>query len=185
MSFKAISRTITGWVGKFSDLDDDVRQMFYVARTARLNAQAPYSNYYVGVAVQGQSHRIYSGCNVERASWTQTTHAEQNAIDSMVASEGPVKLIKLVLVAAPKDVSINFCLDESREREIWKVKFPEISVPCGHCLQCIWENCYGDGSVKLYSLMPTGEVSMVTVDNAFPLRFGPADLDVDYGKIPT
>jgi len=162
-----------------------VCQMFYTARTVRLNAQAPFSNYYVGVAVQSQSQRIYAGCNVERASWTQTTHAEQNAIDSMVASEGSVKLTKLVLVAAPKDVAISFCPTVTKRREIWKVKFSEIPVPCGHCLQCIWENCHGDGSVKLYSLMPTGEVSMATIDSAFPLRFGPMDLRIDYRKIPT
>src|SRR5438093_333612 len=120
---KAISRTITGWIGNFSDLDDDVRQMFYMARTVRLNAQAPYSKYFVGVTLQSESGAFYSGCNVERGSWTQTTHAEQNALDSMVAREGSVKVAKLALIGAPADKEIIFPPVIAKSREIWEFKF--------------------------------------------------------------
>lgn len=181
---KAISHTITGWFGGFNDLPDDVRQMFYVAREVRTKAQAPYSNYYVGVALQSEQGNTYAGCNVERASWTQTTHAEQNALDSMVAREGTAKLTKLALIGAPASVQVVLPPIIANPREVWQVKFAEIPVPCGHCLQCIWENCHGDGKVELYSLMPTGEFAMVHMDTAFPLKFGPVDLGVDYSKQP-
>lgn len=179
---KAIGHTITGWVGNFQGLDGVVKEMFYLAAQVRKNAQAPYSNYRVGVSVQSLSGNIYAGCNVERASWTQTTHAEQNALDSMVAREGTVKLTRLALIGAPASSEVILPPVVANPREIWQVKFREIPVPCGHCLQCIWENCHGDGKVQLYSLMPTGEVAMVHMDTAFPLKFGPVDLGVHYEK---
>lgn len=178
---KAISRTITGFVGGFNDLPDDVRQMFYLARTVRTRAQAPYSHYHVGVAVESNSGKLFAGCNVERASWTQTTHAEQNAIDSMIAEEGSgAKIKKLALIGAPEGVFVALPPNIAKPRENWEVGFDEFPVPCGHCLQIIWENCHGDKKVELYSLMPTGEFCMVPIDSAFPLKFGPVDLGVEY-----
>ena len=184
MNMKAITKTITGWVGDFKDLDGVVKEMFYVARNVRKNAQAELSHYLVGVTVQGaKTGNIYQGCNVERASYTQTTHAEQSAIDSMIAAEGKgTKLTRLVLLAGPEKMDIVIPPVVVKKREIWEVKFAEIPVPCGHCLQIIWENCLEDGGVQLYGLTPNGEVTMITIDSAFPLKFGPADLGVHYGK---
>lgn len=184
MNLRALSRTITAWVGEFGDLDGMVKEMFYLTNHVRLNAQADYSHYWVGVTVQSaKTGKIYQGCNVERASWTQTTHAEQNAIDSMVAAEGRgTKLSRLVLLAGPENVEIRMPPVISQKRENWQVRFKEIPAPCGHCLQIIWENCGEDGDVEMYSLLPTGQVTMVTIDNAFPLKFGPKDLGVDYTK---
>src|SRR3989338_4240056 len=179
---KAISRMIIGWIGDFKDLDGVVKEMFYLAREVRKNAQAPYSHYLVGVAGQSaKTDKIYRGCNVERGSWTQTTHAEQAMLDSMVAAEGRgAPLARLVLLAGPESADMVLTPVVMKKREIWQVKFSEIPAPCGHCLQCIWENCLEDGSVEMYGLLPTGEVTMVTIDKAFPLKFGPADLGVKY-----
>lgn len=180
---RAISRTINGWVGDFDDLDGMVKEMFHVAREVRKNAQAPYSHYLVGVAGQSaKTGNIYRGCNVERGSWTQTSHAEQAMLDSMVAAEGKgAPLSKLVLLAGPDNTDITLP-PVVKFREIWQIKFSEIPSPCGHCLQCIWENCLEDGNVEMYGLLPTGQVTMVTIDSAFPLKFGPADLGVKYSK---
>lgn len=176
-----LSKTITAWVGDWEDLDPVVKEMFDIARKVRKNAQAPYSHYFVGVAGQSAAtDAIYKGCNVERASLTQTTHAEQAMLDSMVAAEGKgTPLAQLVLLAGPEatDIVLPPVVTKGRRREI---KFSEIPVPCGHCLQCIWENCLENKNVKLYGLLPTGQVTMVTIGNAFPLKFGPADLGVKY-----
>lgn len=154
--------------------------MFLEAIKARNHAQAPYSHYFVGVAVSVLPGKIYAGCNVERASWTQTTHAEQNAIDTMITQEGSGRKIdKLALIGAPENVKI-----------IWPFKrtsgeltaIGEIPVPCGHCLQIIWENCHGDGKVEILSLCPNGQIAKTTMDDAFPMKFGPKDLGVTYGK---
>ncbi|MBI4158475.1 MAG: hypothetical protein HY505_02565 [Candidatus Yanofskybacteria bacterium] len=179
---EAISRTIIGWVGRFEELDGVVKEMFYIARDVRKNAQAPYSHYLVGVAGQSaKTGKVYRGCNVERGSWTQTTHAEQAMLDSMIAAEGKgVKLSKLVLLAGPENQDIVLPPVLPYRRESWQIKFSQIPAPCGHCLQCIWENCLEDGKVGMYGLLPTGEATMVTIDDAFPLKFGPADLGVKY-----
>lgn len=153
--------------------------MFDGALRARYNAQAPYSNYKVGAAVLSESGSIYIGCNVETVDW-RAIHAEENAVSSMITWEGSAKIEKLVFVGAEAEISIKIA-----EAKVPKdfCKFVNIPVPCGGCLQKIWENCYGDSSVALYSFSQLlGCISRVTIDNAFPLRFGPNDLGVDYSK---
>ncbi|MDP2735925.1 MAG: hypothetical protein Q8P12_07020, partial [bacterium] len=82
---RKILREIKVELWKLPDLPVEEQKLIYKALSARLKAQAPYSHYWVGAAVRSESGQIYRGCNVETASWTQTTHAEQNAITSMVA----------------------------------------------------------------------------------------------------
>jgi len=177
---KEMTRALSWTVLEYSELSSREKLLFEGAQRARLNAQAPFSNYYVGAAVMAECGSIYLGCNVERASWTQTTHAEQNAIDTMVTWEGPAKINKLALLAAPKGVSINLPPEKTTEE---LKNFDQIPVPCGHCLQIIWENCHNDGSVEIFSLCPSGQIGKITIDNAFPLRFGPKDLGVDYSNL--
>ncbi len=177
---KELSKIITARVIEPEELLYWEQLMFLKAIKARNNAQAPYSHYFVGVAVSVLPGRIYSGCNVERASWTQTTHAEQNAIDTMITQEGSGKKIeKLVLIGAPENVEIKWPLKKT-SGELTSIG--EVPVPCGHCLQIIWENCHGDGRVEILSLCPNGQITKTTMDDAFPMKFGPKDLGVDYGK---
>lgn len=179
---ESISRTITAWVGEFRELDGVVKEMFYVAREVRKNAQTDYSHYWVGAAGQSaKTGNVYRGCNVERASWTQTTHAEQATLDSMIAAEGKgAKLSRLVLLAGPQNQDIVLPPVVSYARKPWQIRFSQIPAPCGHCLQCIWENCLEDDSVPLYGLLATGEATMITIGDAFPVKFGPADLGIKY-----
>ncbi len=176
---KILTREIKAVVMEFSQLSVEEQILFGMATEVRLKAQAPYSRFFVGVAVMSASGKIYSGCNVERASWTQTTHAEQNAIDSMVAAEGPAKLWKLALIGGMEDAKVVIPPKRKAGREL---TFDEVPVPCGHCLQIIWENCHNDGGVELFSLCGNGQIAKITIDNAFPLKFGPTNLGVKYGK---
>lgn len=163
-----------GW----DELTETKRLLLAVAAEARLKAQAPYSHYLVGVAILSQSGKIYVGCNVERCSWTQTTHAEQNAIDSMVAAEGSNKIITLGLVARPEGTRIIL----PPERDNSFVTLSQVPVPCGHCLQCIWENCFNDENVELVALCPNGQITVTSIDSSFPFKFGPSDLGVNYSQ---
>ena len=80
-------------------------QLFKLAVEVRSRAQEPYFKFLVGATVESESGKIYLGCNVGRATGTQTSHAESNAIDSMVAAEGSVKIKRLVVAGAPMGVN--------------------------------------------------------------------------------
>lgn len=155
----------------FDALAHDEQDLLHKAYEVSRNAQAPYSQYQVGVAVLSDQATIHVGCNVERCTWTQTTHAEQNAIDSMVAAIGLAKIEKLAVVCVPQGVSIS--LTE---------KFDAVvnSTVCGHCLQIIWENCFNDPAVKVLSLQSHGIVACATIDDLLPFRFGPGNLNISY-----
>ena len=176
---REITKVIRASVGKFSELTDKEQSLLKAAASVRENAQAPYSNYWVGVVILSNHGSVHIGCNVERCSWTQTTHAEQNAVDSMVAKLGPAKIECVALVAAPANTKVEF---EPQEIAKPLQSIEEVSVPCGHCLQIIWENCFRDPSVKLIALAGNGEVVRTTIGDALPMRFGPEDLGVDYSK---
>src|SRR3989339_2003062 len=82
----------------------------------RENAYAPYSNFLVGAAVQGDSGKIYGGCNVENASYGMTICAERVAITKAV-SEGETGIKKIAIVTSSD----------------------EVSFPCGACRQVLAE----------------------------------------------
>lgn len=88
------------------------------ARLVMKNAHAPYSNFRVGSAILLANGKIFSGCNVENASYGMTNCAERTAIFSAVASEGPKIEIRAVAVANAQGVACS---------------------PCGACRQVIYE----------------------------------------------
>ena len=59
------------------------------AKRVMKNAHAPYSKFRVGAAILLSNGKIFSGCNVENASYGMTNCAERTAIFSAVAQIGP------------------------------------------------------------------------------------------------
>lgn len=82
------------------------------------HAYAPYSNFHVGAAILLTNGRIFSGCNVENASYGLTNCAERTAIFSAVAQLGTKIEIRAVAVSNDKGVPCS---------------------PCGACRQVIYE----------------------------------------------
>lgn len=86
------------------------------AYEGRENAYAPYSNFKVGAAVLAENGKIYTGCNIENASYGATNCAERTAIFKAI-SEGNRKICAIAIVGADD----------------------EYTYPCGICRQVITE----------------------------------------------
>jgi cytidine deaminase len=112
------------------------------ARQALQRAYARYSNFRVGAAVLTDQGEIFSGCNVENASYGLTICAERSAIFTAVQStKAPKLVIRAVAVVNGDDVPCS---------------------PCGACRQVIFE--FGENAVVIfkgqhgYQLMPIADL---------------------------
>src|SRR5436853_4890079 len=125
------------------EVDND--RLIEEARKARERAYAPYSNFKVGAAVQGESGNIYIGCNVESASYGLTVCAERVAIWKGI-SRGETRFNSIAVV----------------------VDTDELTPPCGICRQIIWEFC-GDVPVVLSNL--NGKTETIQMSELLPRAF--------------
>jgi cytidine deaminase len=80
-----------------NDISESDKILMNKAIEMRKFAYAPYSNYLVGAALLDINDMIHTGCNIESADYTLTTHAEMLAVDSMVKTGS--KSIKKIAVA--------------------------------------------------------------------------------------
>lgn len=178
---RELERVIKARFFKYSELDLQARILVEMARDVRHKAQMPYSKFCVGAAVASSTFIAHIGCNVERCSFTQSTHAEQNALDTMIARHGAgTKVLAVAIIAAPAgaDIVLDDAIDDAKAVS----DIADVPMPCGHCLQCIWEQCHGDPAVRLISRCANGEFAEATIGDALPMRFGPLTLGVDYAS---
>lgn len=115
------------------------------ALRARENAHAPFSGFKVGAAIEDESGRIYTGCNVENATYGLTVCAERVAVFKAI-SEGARKF-RRIAVAADTDV---------------------LTPPCGACRQILWEFC---GDAELVLVNPRGKTECFRLKELFPRPF--------------
>ncbi len=91
------------------------KELCQMAVKAMENAYAPYSKYKVGAALIAKSGRVYTGCNIENASFTPTVCAERTAVFKAV-SEGEKDFEMLAVTASPcglcRQVLSEFCEDD-------------------------------------------------------------------------
>ena len=128
-----------------SEQDAQHDALIAAARTAREHAHAPYSNFRVGAAVRAKSGRIFSGCNVENATFGLTLCAERVAIFKAI-SEGE-RGFDAVAVVADTDA---------------------LTPPCGSCRQILWEFC---GDIELTLTNPRGKTETFRLKDLFPRPF--------------
>lgn len=119
--------------------------LIQAALRARERAHAPFSNFKVGAAVEDETGNIFTGCNIENATYGLTICAERVAIFKAI-SEGVSKL-KRIAVVAETDV---------------------LTPPCGACRQILWEFC-GDAELTLANL--AGRTETLSVKEIFPRPF--------------
>jgi cytidine deaminase len=97
------------------------------AKAVLRHAYAPYSKFHVGAAVLTEGGSVYTGCNVENASYGLTNCAERTAIFSAVAAEGPSMRLRAEAVTSDPQCAC---------------------APCGACRQVILE--FGPQAIVLY-----------------------------------
>jgi cytidine deaminase len=123
----------------------DHDHLIAAAKQARDNAHAPFSNFRVGAALRAKSGIVYTGCNVENATYGLTVCAERVAIFKAI-SEGERGFDAIAVVA---DTGA-------------------LTPPCGACRQIIWEFC-GDVEIILANLK--GQVETHRASELFPKPF--------------
>jgi cytidine deaminase len=122
-----------------------VDPLLAAALAVRGNAFAPFSKFKVGAAVEDESGRIHTGCNVENVTYGLTVCAERVAIFKAI-SEG-ARQFKRVAVAADTDA---------------------LTPPCGACRQILWEFC---GDVEIILVNPRGKTESYRLKELFPKPF--------------
>ena len=139
---------------KFVDLSDRQQSLVNAASAAMQHAYAPYSKYPVGASVLTDKGNIYVGCNVERVTYSQTTHAERNAVDTMIAN-GERRIDTLCCAS----------LDGA--------------IPCAECRQGMWEFCGGDSNVTVIASDKEKNITITTIGEIYPYPFGPEELNIN------
>ncbi|MFN2578846.1 MAG: cytidine deaminase [Pyrinomonadaceae bacterium] len=97
-------------------MSESENELIKIATDARLRSVAPFSKFLVGAALRTSEGKVFTGCNVESASYGLTVCAERVAIWKAL-SEGERDFTDLVIVADTE----------------------ALTPPCGTCRQIIWE----------------------------------------------
>lgn len=116
----------------------------------------PYSNFKVGAALLTKSGKIYTGCNIENASYTPTNCAERTAFFKAV-SEG-VRDFQAICIVGGKDGNLT-----------------GYTAPCGVCRQVMMEFC-DPKTFQIILAVDKERYKIYTLEELMPLGFGPLNL---------
>ena len=116
----------------------------------------PYSGFKVGAALLTNKGEIYTGCNIENASYTPTNCAERTAIFKAV-SEG-VRDFQAICIVGGKDGVLT-----------------EYAAPCGVCRQVMMEFCDPE-TFQIILAVDKEKYDIFTLNELLPLGFGPSNL---------
>jgi cytidine deaminase len=122
-------------------------RLIAAACAARPNAYAPYSRFMVGAALLADDGRIYTGVNVENASYGLAVCAERNAIGALALAGG--RRVLAVAVCTSNGVT-----------------------PCGACRQVLSEFAPEEGEVPVWIVDGAGDVREMTLAALLPDDFG-------------
>lgn len=134
-----------------SKKDQSTQQLLDAAKAVQQHSYSPYSNFKVGAAILGQNQQIFSGCNVENASYPMGQCAEGSAITAMI-SQG-CQQIEEVLIVSPNN---------------------ELLPPCGGCRQKLKE--FASEQTKVHLATAGGEIKTLLLSELLPHAFNKQDL---------
>ena len=123
----------------------ETENLIRIATEARSCSLAPFSNFLVGAALRTEAGKVFTGCNIESASYGLTVCAERVAIWKAL-SECERDFTDLVIVVDTK----------------------QLTPPCGTCRQIIWEYCK-DAKITLANLR--GQREEVDIGHLLPKAF--------------
>jgi cytidine deaminase len=123
----------------------DKQAVIEAALAARRQSVAPFSKFFVGAAVETDGGNIFSGCNIESASYGLTVCAERVAIWKAL-SEGERNLIRLAVAADTET----------------------LTPPCGTCRQIIWEFAR---NAEIVLVNPRGDRETLRMQDLLPRAF--------------
>ena len=132
----------------------DNKELVCLAKEAMQKSYSPYSNFSVGAALLSKSGKIYSGCNIENASFSPTCCAERTAFFKAV-SEGETMFSKIAVVGGKNKEISEFC------------------APCGVCRQVMREFCDDDFIIVLSN---GEEIREYKLSELLPVSFSPKDV---------
>ncbi len=127
----------------------EIRDLIKLAIGNKENAYVPYSGFHVSAVVKTKDGKVYTGVNIESASYSPTVCAERTAIFKAV-SEGSMEIDTIVIVGDA-----------------------EWTYPCGVCRQVIRE--FGKDA-KIIIVKDEENYREYTLDELLPHSFGPEDL---------
>ncbi len=130
------------------------RELMELAQKARETSYSPYSRFRVGAALLTKSGKVYTGCNIENASYPATVCAERTAIFKAV-SEGEKEFEALAIVGGREGETADFC------------------APCGVCRQVVAEFCPPAFKILLGN---PAKFKAYTLEMLLPLSFTGSDL---------
>jgi cytidine deaminase len=125
--------------------EESLQELIEIAKQARLHSVAPFSNFMVGAAARTEDGKVYTGCNIESASYGLTVCGERVAIWKAL-SEGERQFTELAIVADTES----------------------LTPPCGTCRQIIWEFCK-NATIILANLQ--GETQQCSIKELLPRAF--------------
>jgi len=135
----------------------DDKALVELAMKARMFSYAPYSKFKVGAALLAKNGEVYTGCNIESASYTPTNCAERTAFFKAV-SEGVTEFEAIAIVGGADEVPVDPCY------------------PCGVCRQVMAEFCEDGFRILMGHSGGKNDYEVKTLDELLPHRFGPSDL---------
>lgn len=137
--------------------EEIIKEMIKAAKKQINFSYAPYSGFKVGAALLTKERKIYTGCNIENASYSSTNCAERTAFFKAI-SEGEKEFQAICIVGGKNGI------------------LTEYTAPCGVCRQVMAEFCDPE-TFQIILAIDKERYKIFKLKEMFPFGFGPKNLE--------